>query len=135
MRPSTTSIERLQQLRARPAPGVPLGDAVQRELDLLKRMERDLRGMGAVWALVSEVGLAAEGGQSGGQRAVLPLPKSMRERARAIRFARGELVVGVPDQSTKFAIDRWLRSGAGRAISIAEGSRISRVKVVISRGG
>lgn len=108
---------------------MPLGDAVQRQLDLLKRMERDLRGMGAVWARVSEGGAPAEGAQ----RAVLPLPRGVRERARPMRFARGELVVGVGDQSTKFAIDRWLRSGAGRAISVAEGSRIARVKVVVSR--
>jgi hypothetical protein len=47
-----------------------------------------------------------------------------------VRLARGVLTVRVPDDSTRFALDRWLRSGGQAELARRTPATLTRVRLV-----
>jgi len=57
-------------------------------------------------------------------------PGTLAERSAIRSFARGVLTVAADDASTRFELDRWLRSGGEDAVIRASRAPVHRVKIV-----
>lgn len=108
--PDNSRLARLRSLRNRPAPDLSLGAELGRERRRLTRMHRAVGGAAAAWAAVAPAGLA--------------------ERCDVVRLARGVLTLRVPDDSTRFAIDRWLRAGGQAQLAAETPATLTRVRFV-----
>ncbi len=98
-------------MRNRPERDVSLGAAMAEETRRLKRTHRAVGGVARAWAATAPPGLAG--------------------RCEVVRLARGVLTLRVPDGSTRFAVDRWLRSGGQEALAADMSTTLSRVRLVL----
>lgn len=82
--------------------------ATQREL---KRTEKRVSGSAAVWERVC--------------------PPELLDRTSVIGFGRGVLSIGVSDHSTKYVLDRLMRSGLESELIRRSAVAVSKVKLVV----
>lgn len=59
-------------------------------------------------------------------------PSHLAEKIEVIKLARGVLTLGVPDSSTRYIVDRLLRSGAQSALLKRVPASVKSLKIVIS---
>lgn len=109
--PDNARLSRLRALRNPPERDVSLGTAMAEETRRLKRTHRAVGGLAGAWAATAPPGLA--------------------ERCEVVRLARGVLTLRVPDDSTRFAVDRWLRSGGQAALAAETPATLTRVRLVL----
>jgi hypothetical protein len=62
-------------------------------------------------------------------------PSHMAEKIEVVRLARGVLTLGVPDSSTRYVVDRLLRSGAQAALLKRVPASVKSVKLVMTPPG
>jgi len=60
-------------------------------------------------------------------------PAEFRDRAGPVGVVRGVLTIGVDDSSTRFVVDRWLRSGGQDALAKSSGVPFHKVKLVLAK--
>ncbi|MDX2114065.1 MAG: hypothetical protein SFZ24_00410 [Planctomycetota bacterium] len=105
-------LERLRALRVRGEAAQALGPLMQRVREELRQVERKLGGVGAAWARVCPAELAARTSVSG--------------------LSRGVATILVRDASTKFELDRWLRSGGERELVRSCPTTLRKVKLELA---
>ena len=108
---TATVIDRLRRHRARRTPGVRLDAALAQQNETLKKLRRRLGSAGSAWA-----GLC---------------PGELAERTSPIGLRAGVLRVAVSDASTRYRVDRWLRSGGLASLQRASAAPLRRVKLEI----
>jgi hypothetical protein len=106
-----TRLARLRALRNRPERDVSIGAALGAERQRLARVHRAVGGAGAAWAAT--------------------VPAALAERCEVVRLVRGVLTVRVPDDSTRYTIDRWLRSGGRQRLAQQTPATLTRVRLVL----
>ncbi len=107
-------IGRLQKFRAVRPPGIAVGVAARALAEGLEREHRLTGGLAGAWAALC--------------------PPELSERSRVVRFASGVVTVEVTDGSTRFRLDRWLRSGGRDALQARAGGGIRRVVMRVGGG-
>jgi hypothetical protein len=103
-------LEQLRTWRTKPAADAGIADGVEA---LRARLDREYRaggGLGAVWLEV--------------------VPKELGDTAELILLSGGVLTVRVRDSSTRFALDRWLRSGGQKLLEQRSPTTLRRIKLV-----
>lgn len=106
-------ITRLRAHRVRPGRTVSLTETVGLEREAISRLRRKLGSAGAAWGRVC--------------------PPAMRDRTVPGAYRGGVLTVMVPDASTRYRVDKWLRSGGLRAMQQASRSPLHRVQLTLER--
>jgi len=106
-------IERLRRHRGLPAKRGPIGRTLQREAASLERMRRREAGLGAIWERLC--------------------PPDLADRTRVLSLRRGTAAIRVADASTRFELDRWLRSGGLDALIDQAPATLCRVKLLLGR--
>jgi len=106
-------ITRLRTHRVWPSRTVSLTETVALERAAIRRLRRRLGSAGAAWSRAC--------------------PEALRGRTVPGAYRGGVLTVLVPDASTRYRVDRWLRSGGLRALQGASGSPLHRVQLTIGR--
>lgn len=71
----------------------------------------------------------ANGGCATAWNAVIPPELAARTALQGL--SRGVLTIAVPDASTRFTLDRFLRSGGERALIGASSAAIRKVRIVL----
>ena len=104
-------VQRLREARVRPARDLSLARDMDRALREAAALRQSVGGCAAAWASVVPPDLLAHTALEG--------------------VSRGVLSVRVPNASTRFALDRFLRSGGERAVIAASRSAISRIRLVV----
>jgi hypothetical protein len=93
----------------------PYDTSIARDMDEalreLRKLQRAVGGAASAWSQV--------------------VPPELAERCRLIGVSRGTLEVRVPDAATRFALDRFLRSGGERAVIAASAPGLQRIRVTI----
>lgn len=59
-------------------------------------------------------------------------PSHLAEKIEVVKLTRGLLTLGVPDSSTRYVVDRMLRSGAQAALLKRVPASVTSLKIVIS---
>lgn len=62
------------------------------------------------------------------------VPPELAARTQLISLNRGVLLVGVPDASTRFQLDRLLRAGGDRAFRESCKADVRSIRVVLASG-
>lgn len=107
---STPSLSRLRGDRVPPRPDQALGREIEKLRAELARRRRGASGGAAAWDALA--------------------PAGMRERVDVVGVRRGVLVLHARDAATRFAIDRFLRSGGEAAIVKGSKTALRGVKVI-----
>lgn len=112
----TAELERVRANRAQRPRDVTLGNVLESELRRFRQAERSaVNAMGAWEQLLRNAGL----------------PDELHARTKVVSFRFGILTVRVPDASTKYTMDRFLRSGGEAALARLASATLRRVKLVL----
>ena len=109
--PELLELARVRAVRVKPSPDLTLTRQFLGERVLLRKLRRSNAGLVEAWESVA--------------------PPALLERTALRGLAQGVATLGVPDASTRYELDRFLRSGGEKALKQACGAPIRRVKVVI----
>lgn len=104
-------IERLRTLRTPNRPDPSLGGMFDAAGRSLERDRRRSGGVGAAWGEAC--------------------PARLVEKTAVRGLSRGVLTVAVRDASTRFEVDRWLRSGGLDSLIAASPAAVRRVKLTL----
>lgn len=104
-------LNRLRVLRNRAEPTWSLAAAIESEKRRMARTHRAVGGAARAWAEV--------------------IPPGLVVRTQVLRLAGGTLTVRVSDDSARFMLDRWLRSGGQAELARRTPSTLRRVKLVL----
>jgi hypothetical protein len=102
-------LARLRQFRNRPDPDCTLNTPLTAVCRQIERQHRSAGGVADAWAAV--------------------LPPHLARHAEVVSFARGTLVIRAADASTRFQIDRFLRTGGQNELARRAGVAIRRIKL------
>lgn len=108
--PQDSRLARLREWRNRRERDLSLTRVLEEEQRRLRRVHRAVGGAERAWIEAAPAELAA--------------------RCEVVRLARGVLTVRVADDSTRFALDRWLRSGGLLALTRATPATLTRVRLM-----
>jgi hypothetical protein len=108
--PQSLRLARLRVLRNRPAPDLRVSGALAQEQRRLSKASRAVGGVARAWDLTA--------------------PESLRARCEVVGLARGVLTVRIADDSTRFAVDRWLRAGGRDLLASRTPATLTRVRLV-----
>jgi hypothetical protein len=109
----------LERLRANRVPtprDITMCSALDSELRRVRQVERSAVSAAGAWDQ-----LLAQAGMQG----------DLQARTRVVSFRFGVLTVKVSDASTKYAVDRFLRSGGETALARLAAATLRRVKLVM----
>jgi hypothetical protein len=101
-------LPRLRAIRNRPAPDLSITAEIDRLAADAARRRRAGTAASAAWAAVAPPRLGA---------------------AAQVALSRGVLTLRCPDASTRYAIDRWLRTGGEAELIRRCGAAVTRVRV------
>lgn len=102
-------LDRLRQLRVRPERARGLGEDMQLQLKSLRKISRTEAALIAAWNTAA--------------------PDSLASRCTPRGVRAGRLKISVPDASTRYELDRWLRSGGQQELSALAKVPIRGVRV------
>lgn len=109
--PGLLGVARTRQARVRPARELSIATDMDATLRELRKVQRAVGGVAKAWREV--------------------VPPELAERCRLVGISRGTLEVVVPDAPTRFALDRFLRSGGERSLVQASIPGLQRVRISI----
>lgn len=112
-RVADASLDRLRGHRVRTPRDLSLGDLAAKAREY-QRASKNLGGAARAWEAAC--------------------PPDLLPRTRVVGLSRGVLTIGVDGSSTRYALDRAMRSGGLLALRQASNAAISKVKYV-ERGG
>ena len=104
-------VQRLREARVRPARDQSLAQDMDRALHQAAALRQSVGGCAAAWASV--------------------VPPELLSRTALEGVSRAVLTVRVPDASTRFELDRFLRAGGERAVVTASRSTVGRIRLVV----
>lgn len=110
---AAASINRLRELRVRPAPDRHASGTIETLRTDLQRRVRAVGGIVEAWRTV--------------------VPDELRARTVVRSFQRGVLVVETPDASSRYLVQRWLRSGGQRMLAGCSPGTINKITVKVVR--
>ena len=109
-------LARLREKRVGAPRDLTMRGVLDGELRRVRQVERGARSASGAWdQLLQTAGLASE----------------LVERTKVVSFRFGVLTVRVSDASTKYAVDRFLRSGGEAALARLASATLRRVKLVM----
>ncbi len=114
-RAAAAVIDRLRRTRARRDVGVRLDAVLAFQDEAIKKLRRRLGSAGAAWSACC--------------------PADLAERTCPSGLKAGVLRVGVNDASTRYRVDRWLRSGGLDELQRASAAPLRRVWLEIRQDG
>lgn len=122
----------MSRARAKPEPAAPSPtDALSRLRALRVREAPDL-SMGAVFAIESKHLERARKRTGGAAKAWCEVcPPDLLRRTAIVGLTRGVLTISVRDASTRYELDRLLRSGAETELLRRSAAPVRRVKLVV----
>jgi hypothetical protein len=109
LRSLNQDLARLRQFRNRPDPDCALNTPLTALCRQIERQHRAAGGIGDAWGAV--------------------VPPHLARHAEIISFSRGTLTVRAADASTRFQIDRFLRTGGQNELARRAGTAIRRIKL------
>jgi len=104
-------LDLLRRTRVRGEAAQPLGPMAEAAGRELMRLQKKLGGVGAAWAEAC--------------------PPAFRDRTWVEGVSRGILSIRIPDASTRYEVDRWLREGGEREVVRRCPTTVRKVKLVI----
>lgn len=104
-------LDRIRAQRVRPARDLALRSVVERSAAALRRAERGAGRVAGAWERVC--------------------PPEHLQKTAVERFASGVLTIVVADAATRYALDRFLRSGGERAVIESSPAPIRKVRLRI----
>jgi glycerophosphoryl diester phosphodiesterase len=104
-------IERLRGNRKRTEPARAITESLGRAAESLRAQQRKSSGLGAVWQTLC--------------------PTHLIDRTSVESLRRGTATIRVEDASTRFELDRWLRTGGLDDLIHASPAALRRVKLVL----
>jgi len=105
------AVAQIRERRVRARPAQTLEREMDRALADVKRQRRSIAGCAAAW-----------------RHAV---PPELAERTSLESFARGVLLVRVPDAATRFHLDRFLKAGGWSAFTRSCSASVKSVRIVV----
>lgn len=109
---AAASINRLRELRVRPAPDRCAARTIDTVRDDLRKRVQATGGIIEAWRTV--------------------VPDNLRDRAFLQTFQRGVLMIDTPDASTRYLLQRWLRGGGQRMLAGCSPATIKKIVVRIA---
>lgn len=106
-------VQRLREARVRGPRDSSLAPDMDRAMREAAQLRRATSGCAEAWSKV--------------------VPPALLQRTALEGVSKGVLTVRVPDASTRFELDRWLRGGGHKVLAGACRVGLSRVKVVIGQ--
>jgi len=106
-------LDRIRRLRVKPDRDLSLRETIERSAAVLRRNERGAGRVADAW-----------------ERSC---PAEYIDRTSVERFAQGVLTIVVADAATRYALDRFLRSGGERTVIKASPAPIRKVRLRIGR--
>lgn len=110
---AAASINRLRELRVRPAPDRHASGTIDALRDDLQRRVRATGGIVDAWRTV--------------------VPDDLRARTLVRSFHRGVLTIETPDTSSRYLVQRWLRAGGRHMLAGCAPGTINKIAVKVVR--
>ncbi len=106
------ALQRIRDARVRPPRNLSLAPDMDRAIRQAAQLRRATGGCADAWSRI--------------------VPEPLLSKTSLEGISKGVLTVRVPDSSTRFDLDRFLRSGAQKQLVSACRANLSRVRLVVS---